>query len=615
VVQSPGSDGGDFTPTSRDLEGALENLIGDPHDARAFLLVLSGDDAGRVFPLHREEHVIGRSPGADIHIDQGSISSTHAKLIFIDGRHLLVDLGSTNGTFVNDERVRSQGELQGGDVIRVGETVMSFLASRGDAASLPAIAIAHVPVDEIAPRQAPRSIRSIPSSRGFRVRDAEQNLSFRDVVGGAVRATRFVRHNGRLLLNSVLFGAALGVLSARIRPPPGTAAFEIRFVPKPSENALNQSDDNAQFFSAAEMDFRSPELVRRTLADIGVRVPSTDELVRVRDRLKFEGIALGTYRGTFVDTTGPRALEYLRRHVSNYVDFEVEKTLHVLRAQADFLKDQVERNETELTKTEALLRDFKSGHLDGLPDQAREQFTQRLNLKARQTALAAEVERTTLALGAARQKITDDDPLFQRRVQATQPYESALVDVKRKLGEARAQGLGEGHPEVQRLARQALELERLSRDTLSTDAPDDRQRVDPTLLSMRDRVADLEVTRSAAVKELARVNGDLAEIDRVVRELPDVEAKYAELTRTYAGSKALHDKLFERYKAAALDLELERSLVSARYQLTARPEAAKARLGRFFATRVFLGCLFGVVIAGTLVALRELRRFVRENDF
>jgi pSer/pThr/pTyr-binding forkhead associated (FHA) protein len=71
--------------------------------------------------LHKEMLMIGRSPEADIFLDNPGISREHARLTgTARGTYMLEDLGSANGTFVNDVRV-DRHELQGNDVIRIGK--------------------------------------------------------------------------------------------------------------------------------------------------------------------------------------------------------------------------------------------------------------------------------------------------------------------------------------------------------------------------------------------------------------------------------------------------------------------------------------------------------------
>lgn len=68
---------------------------------------------------------IGRSPGNDVVIENLGVSGHHAKIDCLDGRFLLTDLQSKNGTFVNDQMVTSHW-LQHGDGITIGKHMLHF---------------------------------------------------------------------------------------------------------------------------------------------------------------------------------------------------------------------------------------------------------------------------------------------------------------------------------------------------------------------------------------------------------------------------------------------------------------------------------------------------------
>lgn len=68
--------------------------------------------------------VFGRSPDADVLIEDPYASEFHLRLQARDGKLLLSDLGSTNGTYVNGRRVTVPVELRAGDAVQVGKTVM-----------------------------------------------------------------------------------------------------------------------------------------------------------------------------------------------------------------------------------------------------------------------------------------------------------------------------------------------------------------------------------------------------------------------------------------------------------------------------------------------------------
>lgn len=80
--------------------------------------------AGVVFPLEGWV-TIGRAPTSDIVLDEPFVSSTHARLVPRDQVYVVEDLGSTNGTFVND-RVVTEAPLRLDARLRIGETVFRY---------------------------------------------------------------------------------------------------------------------------------------------------------------------------------------------------------------------------------------------------------------------------------------------------------------------------------------------------------------------------------------------------------------------------------------------------------------------------------------------------------
>jgi two-component system cell cycle response regulator len=85
-----------------------------------------GVHLGRRFPLQGLEAVVGREGEVNILLEYGSVSRRQAKLFLAVGMWFVEDLGSTNGTFVNEQRVQSQ-KLQHNDLIRFGEVTLKFL--------------------------------------------------------------------------------------------------------------------------------------------------------------------------------------------------------------------------------------------------------------------------------------------------------------------------------------------------------------------------------------------------------------------------------------------------------------------------------------------------------
>ncbi len=86
------------------------------------LIIRKGKNTGQAYALNKAYPVsIGRSRVNEIRLDDTSISGQHCRIIPENGRHVLYDLGSTNGTFLNEKKV-SKAVLNEGDVIKIGET-------------------------------------------------------------------------------------------------------------------------------------------------------------------------------------------------------------------------------------------------------------------------------------------------------------------------------------------------------------------------------------------------------------------------------------------------------------------------------------------------------------
>jgi pSer/pThr/pTyr-binding forkhead associated (FHA) protein len=79
---------------------------------------------GRVFELG-EEVTVGRSPGCAVSLEDDTFaSSIHARVFRRNGELWLEDLGSTNGTWLNNDRVAGLERLQRGDRVKVGSTIL-----------------------------------------------------------------------------------------------------------------------------------------------------------------------------------------------------------------------------------------------------------------------------------------------------------------------------------------------------------------------------------------------------------------------------------------------------------------------------------------------------------
>jgi pSer/pThr/pTyr-binding forkhead associated (FHA) protein len=78
------------------------------------------------YVLQRRNQV-GRAPGTEVHIDSSTVSRLHALIVSAPGGAIIEDVKSTNGTYVNGQRVTRQ-RLRDGDLLTIGEAQFRFVA-------------------------------------------------------------------------------------------------------------------------------------------------------------------------------------------------------------------------------------------------------------------------------------------------------------------------------------------------------------------------------------------------------------------------------------------------------------------------------------------------------
>ena len=88
------------------------------------LIMRSGPTPGAAFTLEGDQLTIGRDATNEIVINDAEISRRHARLTFQGGKYVLEDLGSTNGTFVNGQRLAGPRVLKAGEVVSFGEQIV-----------------------------------------------------------------------------------------------------------------------------------------------------------------------------------------------------------------------------------------------------------------------------------------------------------------------------------------------------------------------------------------------------------------------------------------------------------------------------------------------------------
>jgi pSer/pThr/pTyr-binding forkhead associated (FHA) protein len=134
----------------------------------AKLVVLTQSMAGRSCDLASERTTIGRIEENNFQISEPSVSSRHCEILLRGTDVVVKDLGSTNGTFINGERITEEGVLKPGQTLRLGNVELKL-----DAPGAPASASGSAPAPSAPPPPAPKKEPAKPASRGVSMSDLE----------------------------------------------------------------------------------------------------------------------------------------------------------------------------------------------------------------------------------------------------------------------------------------------------------------------------------------------------------------------------------------------------------------------------------------------------------
>ena len=114
-------------PERRTRVSFESELPGRP--SRPCIVVIAGTELGQRIDLDDADVVIGRAENSRLFINSDLVSRHHATITRIAGSYVIKDEGSTNGTFVNDQRLTEPRALQDGDTVKIGRTVLKYTES------------------------------------------------------------------------------------------------------------------------------------------------------------------------------------------------------------------------------------------------------------------------------------------------------------------------------------------------------------------------------------------------------------------------------------------------------------------------------------------------------
>src|SRR5256884_4846744 len=542
----------------------------------ALLRILNGSLENQEIELSPDPMTIGRASACNIRIADAGVSSKHAKIWCEDGQYFLMDLGSTNGTFVNDRDVDRE-QLKDGDVITFGMTRASFV---GD-----------VPKARISPARpqraaAPEGIVTDEPRRGSPFRPEVKTSDEVEIATLRGKVAFFEEENRKLkaLVKQVQDQVAHeAAASAR------ADAEKIRTLLKQRDEELKglrkQLDEKETYYSPAELE---RERKRMEAAIDGDRRRETETLQRQIKELEHR-VAI---RGAESDTVA-RQLK------------EKDDLIRMLSEREDELQTDIKSRDEKVAQAHEEVNAAKeqlnaaAGKEKELNDKLKQKNTQLAQLgkergelvqelaKARQIIAkvggaeeaAAAVEEQNRATQASQERITQlEGELAKARDAASviggklDSSEATLNDLRQQLGDAEAQ-VAEAVEARMKVEGQLSELLRKSGDR------DQHEKQLAMLKADRDaRTAEAKAAaeaRDAAEQQLAKIRGTY---DDIVHERDELRAKIEALRsemQVAATGNQLRGDWEARFKSAADERDELKKLVSrVRIELQQAREAA-----------------------------------------
>lgn len=620
-------------PLELQLDRAVTTRSGPPK-SKAFLMVATGEGAGTVFPLLDGPVIVGRSPDADVHVNEVAISNEHARLEQTDAGFTLCDLGSTNGTYVNGQRLVGTVVLVSGDAVRMGSTTFTFV-TREAGAPKGTVKLRNPNPDMPIESQRRRPVESVAMAS---TRDGGQNtgsVSLTEAVRKVKTYWVYVRRYGRLAAVATALGLLFGLAQGWLRPPPGSAWFEMTLVGS-GRDSEGPREEGPQVFVGPDSTFRSLPLIKRTLTELGLPNPSDALASEVQTQLTLERVGFNSsvWRGEYQSTTAERATEFLKKHVNVYVESELDKLLKVLRTDADFDRAQEAHAAEAVASVREQLVAFSDEHPEAIPKDAKLPDDARPRLAAGASAerIAQRIASTERSLRAAYTKIQSAK---------ARPYLEQASAAEAKIAEARSRGLRDQHPEIKSLLNLQTSLRARANGFLAAEPSQSEQSLDPQIASLKQELSELRTrldqvrgSANASSTGMSQVAGGTTPVSvappgqeptvRVVptpspsaprerepaQSLSQLRIAYDELARQYERAKTEQDTLIKKRENTERLLDRERMSAEARYGIITPPTPAKASMAKAMAKRGAMGTALGFIIAVVVAACLELRRML-----
>jgi hypothetical protein len=421
----------------------------------ASLRILSGSLEGQDVELLPDPQTVGRGPACNLRLGDAGVSSKHAKIWCEAGRFFLMDLGSTNGTFVNDKDV-DRIELNDGDTITFGMTKARFVG------------------DKPRPRPAPPSVRAEPQASASR-------------SGAAARGP-----------STVLDAAAEGIVA----DPP-------RRAPQPALRAEVKTADEVEiatlrgkvvFFEEENRKLKAQTIKAQEQAAHDAAAWSRAEAEKLRNLLKQRDDELKKLRKELDEKDtyySPAELERERKRMEAAVEAERRREVETLQRQ---IKEQEHRAAVRGAETDTVARQLKEkDDLIRMLSEREDQIQKEIHAREEKAA-----------------KAQDEAKALKDQLNAQAGKEKELND-KLKQKNAQLAQLGKERGElVQELAKARLVVARLGGADEASAAVEEQERA---ARAMQERISQLETEVAKGRDAASVLGGKLDVLEKVREDL------------------------------------------------------------------------------------------------
>lgn len=605
--------------------------------AEAHLWVCSGRNVGRRYRLDDGASLMGRAVDNDIVVEDERASQRHARVLVDQGRHLVEDLGSTNGTFVNNERVH-RAILNDGDLIQIGQTVFEYLGQKdqrtmnstvrgNDSDGVPDSlrAGAQQALQKYRSHEGPAAqgqsrypavpYNAPPPSRPPQYQahyggGYYEDPDYGDDSSGGNLIERLAHIKAivslfvpfwPLLLAFGFVGVMLGALYHKSNPPPRKASFQIILRPQgTAANVLTGGEvEGLKYFEEATQRFFGPPIVEAALTRIKGKPPTPNEVdIQIR-LLKFEQMGAfqsNMYQGKVGAKTADLALKYLTTHLRVFLDREIEIGLSPVKADVKFFGQEVKKASKALERAETALAEYKTSHPEALPDQAKSNYNLLFSKKQELSRLEQQIAGLDGSLRETRRLLSVTPAIIETGQTPQNPYRVQVVKVQSRLGALRAEGKAEGHPDIMAAKAELAELEQLSNDP-ALNAPISQRGQNPAYVALKQRL-DIDTAKVKALKEQrTEVNKSLEEQEEKIGSLPQAEAQYQTLSDAYDTARKEYTALLRKLRNEEIRLDRERARASAQYEIVVPPRVENDSGGKSRLIRVAGGGILGGLLA------------------